>query len=267
MTLLTVTELHITKQQKTLLHIPHCTFTTAQHTAIIGPNGAGKSTLLTALAGGNRQSDPAIFYQHQPLSQFNTQTLAQKRAVLNQHHNIAFPISVENLIALGREPYRYTDNAKHNTSVINHLITQFQLEPYRHRNAQTLSGGEQHRAQIARVLAQLLPNLDSTLEGKWLLLDEPTNHLDLRHQHQLMHSLKTLTAKGLTIISVLHDPALALNHAHQICLLKNGNYYNSYPPQQLANNVQPLNQIYDLSLEIHIHQGAYSLYPTCTITE
>lgn len=155
--LLTCQNLSIVHQQKKLLEIQEIAFEQGKFTAIIGPNGAGKTTLLKALSGNNAQTNSAVFYQHQRLTDLNGYALAQKRAMLSQQSQIAFPLKVEELVQLGREPYRQSEFAKFNEKITAWAMETMSLTALKERSSIQLSGGEQHRAHIARVLAQLVP--------------------------------------------------------------------------------------------------------------
>jgi iron complex transport system ATP-binding protein len=78
------------------------------------------------------------------------------------------------------------------------------------RDLGSLSGGEQRRAAIARLLAQ---------SPAVYLLDEPTNHLDPAQQIGVLQGMRQLTRAGATVIASLHEPNLALRFADRIGLL------------------------------------------------
>ena len=133
------------------------------------------------------------------------------------------------------------------------------LNTLRKRSSAELSGGEQHRAHIARVLAQLLPTLDADLSDKWLLLDEPTNHLDIHHQYQLFALLQQLKMRGLSIIAILHDPALAINQADRIVMLKEGQVFGEYPAAELARS-QALDALYGMQMRCRYCDSTQQYY-------
>lgn len=218
--------------------------------AIIGPNGAGKSTLLNALAGGSRH-DAHITHRGTPLSLLHPRALAAKRAVLSQHPALAFPSPVAGLIRIGREAWRGTPAQKHDNAVCALAMDTFDLTPLAQRNCLQLSGGEQHRVHLARVLAQLLPAPEADLNGKWLLLDEPTNHLDIRHQYRLFATLAELRTRGLSLLAILHDPAHALNHADRLLLLKNGTIHGEHSPVSAVQG-KHLDSLYDIPMHARL---------------
>jgi iron complex transport system ATP-binding protein len=86
-------------------------------------------------------------------------------------------------------------------------------EALRRRPVSRLSGGERARVLLARVLAG---------EPRWILADEPLAALDLAHQLALIAHLKVCAASGLGVAIVLHDLALAMNHADHVLVLQDG---------------------------------------------
>ena len=88
------------------------------------------------------------------------------------------------------------------------------------RSYPTLSGGEQQRVQMARVLAQIWEPPD---EGaRYLLLDESTASLDLHHQHGLLRLARQRANEHIGVLVVLHDLNLAAQYADRIVVLTDG---------------------------------------------
>jgi iron complex transport system ATP-binding protein len=90
------------------------------------------------------------------------------------------------------------------------------------RPVSTLSGGERARALLARVLAG---------EPRWILADEPLAALDLAHQLALLVRLREAASKGIGVVLVLHDLALAMNHADHVVVLDEGLVEANGPPE------------------------------------
>lgn len=233
-----------------LAHSEYLQLDGGQFYALIGPNGAGKSTLLRCLCGDLPLSAGHITFAGRALRDYTPAELALRRAVLPQIAAVPFAISVHEIVAFGREVYRHHPARDHDTAVIDYVMTLLGISHLSKHNYQQLSGGEQHRAQIARTLAQLLSNSDADLSDKVLFLDEPTNHLDIRHQYALLSHLSMLKARGLTIVCVLHDLGLALNYADQLLLLNQG-VANPVctAAELLANNA--LDDTYAITLNAH----------------
>ncbi len=222
--------------------------------AIIGPNGAGKTTLLNVLIGDVKPTHGVVQFNGQNLATITRLALAQQRAVLPQLGQVPFAIMVRDIVALGREPYRYTPQQTHDSAVIAQCLAQMDITHLATHRYSTLSGGEQHRVQIARTLVQIMAQAGDTLTdvdltGKVLFLDEPTNHLDICHQYKLMQLLKNLQQRGLTIIAVMHDLSLTLQFAEQIILLNNGTKVGDYSPEALVKS-EDLSSVYQMNMAI-----------------
>lgn len=180
-------------------------------TAICGPNGAGKSTLLSALAGLIVSDKGTVTLLSQPLSQISPQERACRIGYLPQSAQVAWNISVRTLAALGRMPHR--SSAAENACAVDEALCLMQLEELADRPLSALSGGERARALIARVLAT---------QPHWILADEPLAALDLAHQQALIARLSNLAGEGRGVAVVVHDLALAMNHADHVIVLHEG---------------------------------------------
>ncbi len=231
----TLENVTLTYHQKTLLDIPQLSIQAGAFTALIGPNGAGKTTLLNLLAGDLSPTSGNIYFQGKPLSHYSVMELATRRAVLPQTEHIPFAIQAKAVILMGIMPFGISPKHPKAEALFAQLSQQLELDSIIDRPYQHLSGGEQHRVQIARVLLQTLFSLEESLnlDARILLLDEPFNHLDLYHQQQLLRYFKTLTEAGLTIICVMHDLNHALQIADQIVLLQNGVIQGAHTPAEL----------------------------------
>jgi iron complex transport system ATP-binding protein len=187
------------------LHVETGTFC-----AILGPNGAGKSTLLRLLAADLVPSEGTVLMQGRDLRTFGADELAGLRSVLSQTRAVSFSFRVRDVVALGR--YRFVD-ATGDDAAIDRALREVGALELAVRRYDSLSGGEAVRADIARILAQ---------ESQVVLLDEPTNHLDPRHQYETLHTIHRLTARGVTVVAVLHDFNAASHFADQVVLMHRG---------------------------------------------
>ena len=186
-------------------------------TAIVGPNGAGKSSLLLGLAGLLAPAGGRAVLDGRDLASLDPRARAQAIGYLPQSPDIAWDVSVERLVALGRLPWRDRGEA-----AVEAALTALDLQPLRHRPASRLSGGERARVLLARVLAG---------EPRWILADEPLAALDLAHQLALMAHFKACAARAQGVVVVLHDLALAMNHADRVLVLKDGHLIADGPPR------------------------------------
>lgn len=188
------------------------TLRTGEVTAICGPNGAGKSTLLAALAGLLVPDAGVAELDGISLSAMAGKARARALGYLPQTPEIAWDVSVETLVALGRIPWRGAP-AGEQGEAIDSAIAAMDMEAFRHRPVSHLSGGERARALAARVLAGC---------PRWLLADEPLANLDLAHAAALVARLKDQAARGTGVVLVLHDLATAMNHADRVMVLQKG---------------------------------------------
>jgi iron complex transport system ATP-binding protein len=186
--------------------------------AVVGANGAGKSTLLRLLSGDLKPSSGDLLFGNEPLAKWPLAGLARRRAVLTQQHTLALAFQVRELVLLGRYPHFGGEPTAHDHAVVAAALAAVGLSHLAERSYPTLSGGEQQRAQLARVLAQVWE-----AEAGFLLLDEPLTGLDLRHQHHTLEVARDLAReRGFGVIAVLHDLNLAAQYADQILLLRQG---------------------------------------------
>ena len=179
-----------------------------QVTAIVGPNGAGQSSLLMALAGLLAPAAGAVTLDGHALSALHPAERAKAIGYLPQEADVAWDVSVEALIALGRLPHR---DARREP--VHAAIDALGLQDLSHRPVSRLSGGERARVLLARVLAG---------EPRWILADEPFAALDLAHQIALIGHLKRCADDGAGVVIVVHDLATAMNHADRVLVLREG---------------------------------------------
>jgi iron complex transport system ATP-binding protein len=190
--------------------------------AIVGPNGAGKSTLLRLLSGELAPMTGEVLLGGRPLTRLSGMAQARERAVLPQQTTITFPFTARDVVLLGRHPRRSSSRGEHATdqAVVDRALDQVEAAVLGPRLFPTLSGGEQARVSLARVLAQ---------ECTVLLLDEPTAALDIRHQHLAMRLALRVAQEGGAVVAVLHDLNLAAV-ATRAVLLSEGRVAAAGPP-------------------------------------
>ena len=187
-------------------------------TAICGPNGAGKSSLLSCLAGLLSPASGQVALDGQPLAALPPRARAQAIGFLPQSGEVAWDVAVRSLVALGRLPHR---DAR--AEPVDAALAALDLSDLADRPVSRLSGGERARALLARVLAG---------EPRWILADEPLAALDLAHQLALLRHLRAAAERGTGVVLVLHDLALAMNHADRVLVLDQGALVADGPPEQ-----------------------------------
>ena len=220
---LTTRALSVQLGRKPILRDVNLTASPGDITMIIGPNGSGKSTLLRALTG-ELPHHGDIRLNDRPLRSYKPWDLADTRGVLQQAQTVAFPFTVREIVSLGHASGR----AATDPTVPAQALAKVDLAGFGDRYYQELSGGEQQRAQLARVLAQIWPHTSREVPP-WLFLDEPVSSLDFGHQQVVMDLMRDFASAGGGTVAVMHDLNLTAIHADHVILMKAGQVLASGP--------------------------------------
>jgi len=193
---------------------------------IIGPNGCGKSTLLKNIYRLYKPNSGRIVLDNKDLSKMKDKDCAKEIAVLAQESSSQFDFTVEQIVKMGRYPYKsvFEDYSKSDIQMVKDMLEKVGLNNYSDRSFSNLSGGEKQRTLIARALVQ---NTD------FLILDEPTNHLDIGYQIQLMDLIKSL---NITTLSAIHDMNLASMYCDYLIVMKDGQIKNFGKVKDVINS-------------------------------
>lgn len=210
---------------------------------VVGPNGAGKSTLIKVIAGGLRPTGGNVSLDGQDITRLGAASLSAIRAVLMQSSTVSFAYTVRQVVEMGlpgkthRPPQQLVDEA----------LSDVGLLAMHNRRCPTLSGGEQQRVHLARVLVQI-----RATDGPpgFLLLDEPTTGLDLSYQTLVLDLARRHVSDGGGTLAVLHDLNLASCYADRIVAMKEGQIYADGHPEEVITN-RLLRDLYDVSLSVN----------------
>ena len=203
--------------------------------ALVGPNGAGKSTLVRLLSGELEPTRGEVRLFGRSVGDWPARELARRRAVMPQQTVLQFAFTAEEVIAMGRSPHRARRGGPRDDQIVAAAMEQTETTTLARQSFPTLSGGEQARVTLARVLAQ---------EADILLLDEPTASLDLRHQEIAMRIARALADQGRAILAVTHDVNLAAAYADEAVLLREGRVVASGSPWE-ALTAETLHDVFD----------------------
>lgn len=205
-----------------------------QVTAIVGPNGSGKTTLLRALSGDLDYSGD-ILINGRDVAALKPWQAAQMRAVLPQATSLSFPFTVREIVRLGLVGGRSGALAGEDERLPERALARVDLEGFAGRFYQELSGGEQQRVQMARVLCQVwAPVLEGT--PRYLFLDEPVSNLDIKHQLIIMNIARSFAARGGGVVAVLHDLNLTAMFADHVLVMSRGRRAGSGAPAQVLTD-------------------------------
>jgi iron complex transport system ATP-binding protein len=242
--LLIATDLSVTLSGRTVVAGVTFQVGVGEVIVLVGPNGAGKSTLLSLLAGDLAPVTGTIMLDGKLLAALSAQQQAQRRAVLRQQGGPGFAFTALEVALMGRHPHMGGRNeGPHDVALARNALAQTEMLAHAERLVPTLSGGEQARVQLARVLAQQAP---------LLLLDEPTAALDLRHQHTALQLARAVANTGGAAIVVLHDLNLAALYADRIGLMHAGRLLAFDTPWAVLRADQ-LSAVYDVPITVQRH--------------
>ncbi|MCW4114353.1 heme ABC transporter ATP-binding protein [Aurantimonas sp. MSK8Z-1] len=200
-------------------------------TAVVGPNGAGKSTLVKAMSGEIHPATGRVRLDGDDVATLAPAILATRRAVLPQASAIAFPFTVFEIVQLGLRQRGGLD-ASARRRIVAEALAIVDLARFGDRLYPSLSGGEQQRTQLARVLCQIGAPVE-TGRAKLLILDEPTASLDVRHQVDVLAVARRFADAGGAVVAVLHDLNLAAGFADRVLLMQSGRIVADEAPEPL----------------------------------
>lgn len=206
----------VTLGKKAILQAVDFTAKPGQVTAIVGPNGSGKTTLLKAITGDVAHKG-SVRLNGQDITGMQPWELAAQRGVLSQATTLAFPFTVIEVVRIGLRDG--SSGASDHLALL--ALNRVSLGQYANRFYQELSGGEQQRAQLARVLAQVWEPISNGVP-RWLLLDEPVASLDIGHQLEVMNIARDYACSGGGVVTVMHDLNLTALYADEVAVLSGG---------------------------------------------
>ncbi len=216
--------------------------------AIIGPNGSGKSTLLKLLLGALQPETGVVSYSGRRVVEWSRRSLAQQIGVVPQGEEIAFPVTVREMVEMGRYPHLgiLGRPGPDDFRAIEEAMQRCDVIEFADRQISRLSGGERQRALIARALAQ---------EPATLVLDEPTVSLDIRHEMEIFELLAQLTsAHGTTVVLVTHHLNLAARYASRLLLLEQGAPIAQGTPSEVLTR-ETIERVYQWPVTVGKHGG------------
>ncbi|MEV7084146.1 ABC transporter ATP-binding protein [Streptomyces sp. NPDC093516] len=209
---------------------------------VVGPNGSGKSSLLRAVYRVLRPAAGQVSVDGTDAWSLPVRQVARKVAAVVQESSADFDLTVREVVAMGRTPHKrlLDGDTPEDAELIGTALDAVDATDLTHRPFHQLSGGERQRVLIARALAQ---------QSSLLVLDEPTNHLDIRHQLDILNTLRGLPA---TVLLALHDLNLAAYYCDRLYVLRDGTVTASGPPADILTP-RLLHEVYGVTSEVTIH--------------
>ncbi|SDJ78843.1 iron complex transport system ATP-binding protein [Ferrimonas sediminum] len=230
-------DLLVYRRDQFSLEVDELVIRPGEKVALMGENGCGKSTLLGLLSGLLTPQSGTIEYGGRPLAQLGFPQRSTLFSLLSQSSDIAFPFTVAEVALMGRFAHlkggQYSDEDRRQTR---ELLALLDVLRYQDRGYGELSGGEQRRVMMARVLNQATPIV---------YLDEPNSSLDVRHTLQIFSHLAQLEA---TVVTSVHDINLAHRHFDRFLFFKAGRLLHDVPRRDVTP--QLLSEVYDVSVSL-----------------
>lgn len=208
---------HVTKRFPGVVAIDDVSLTLGRGEvlAVIGENGAGKSTLMKILAGVQQPDGGQILIDGQPTTIATVrQAIGLGIALIHQELNLSDNLDVGANIFLGREPLRYglIDRQRIARESADYLA-QVGLDCSPHVIAGTLSIGQQQLVEIAKALSA---------NARVLIMDEPTSSLSSHEAARLFEVIKTLRARGVSIVYISHRLGEVKELSDRVVVMRDG---------------------------------------------
>ena len=222
---------------------------------VIGPNGSGKSTLIKGICRIIKPFQGSLHLKGKDINRFSKKIISQTISYLPQHFNSNMQVTVKELVALGRSPYKdfwefdlnKTDNEK-----IDEALNLVDIYDFKDTLINQISGGQRQRAYLALALAQ---------DPEILILDEPTNALDLKYQIKFLEIIKKLKEKkDVSIITILHDLNLTARYAEKILAIKNGESLGYGTCNEMISETK-IREIFDVNVLVSDTPYGKQIYP------
>ena len=215
--------------------------------AIVGPNGSGKTTLLRALAG-DLPTPAASTMNGSEIASLKPWQAASMRAVLPQATALSFPYTVREIVRLGVANGRSGTLPGEDGRLPDRALALVDLDGFAGRLYQELSGGEQQRVQLARVLCQVwAPVLDG--RPRYLFLDEPVSSLDIRHQLLIMNIARDFAKRGGGVVAILHDLNLTAMYADRVHVMHRGRLAAAGTPREVLSD-EMIAKVFECRLKV-----------------
>lgn len=197
---------------------------------LIGANGIGKSTLLKTITKSQKALEGTISVNGKSLDDISNMTLAKEMSVVLTENVSQTNLSVQELIALGRQPYTNWIGTLSEEDEIKTkaAIEAIQITDLIHKKCFELSDGQLQKVMLARALAQ-----DTDI----IVLDEPTTHLDLYHKVSVLKLLQKLAKETQkTILFSTHEINVTLSLCDKVIVMKEHTTHFGSPKKLIEEN-------------------------------
>jgi iron complex transport system ATP-binding protein len=223
---------------------------------IVGPNGSGKSTFMKAFSGDWLPDSGIVRYDAEPMTGSDKAALSRRRAVMSQLPELQFPLSVDEIVMMGRYPHFSFQPGRKDLAICEKAMERLSVTALSGRDYLTLSAGERQRVQFARALTQIWEKPEKG--NRYLFLDEPVSSLDIHYQHQFLRIARSLLDENIVLIAVLHDLNLSMQYADRMTFLKGGRIVaEGATPGIVTSSL--IREVFDI--DAHVMENPYGRSP------
>ena len=208
---------------------------------VLGQNGAGKTSLFELIAGLEQADAGTVSLSGREMNAMPLADIANKLTYLQQHFTLSFSLTVREILDF------YTGTHKIPKTIEQALS----IEPLLNRNVNNLSGGEQQRVHIARVLMQVWQGIE--IGDILILLDEPIQSLDVVFQESALSLFKQLASLGNLVVLSIHDVNLSIPYCDHVLMIKDSKELH-YGETESVMTVENINELYDYRFEELLNQ-------------
>jgi len=212
---------------------------------IIGPNGAGKTTLFRVISKLLKPRRGRVLFRGADLSGMSYRVFARHVSVIPQLRTLPPPFTVEEFVSLARYPHgtRLSTMNTEDKRIVSESLGLLNLEGFRTRRVNALSGGELQRVYLAQGLAQS-PEL--------ILMDEPTTHLDITHKIRILDVISSLSRDtGLSALIILHDLNLTAAYCDQVIMIRDGGLFARGTPAEILTE-DIITSVYETPVRVDV---------------
>ncbi|MBP1728340.1 MAG: transporter related protein [Deltaproteobacteria bacterium] len=243
--MLDIENIHYSIDDKKILDGISACFEPRRIHGIIGPNGSGKSTLLKNICRIWEPQSGSIVINGKNYTEISRKELSKLVTLVPQNTTIGFPISVFDIVSMGRNPHlgRFEGLRHMDRDIIERALQQTNIFALKDRSINELSGGEGQLAIIARAIAT---------EASLILLDEPTSELDVKHTLDIVKILSEFKEQDKTILVSIHDLNLARRFCDTISILSRGKLFYSGTPED-AFSEENIRQVFEVNVREYKH--------------